>query len=76
VRFALSSATAWHDIDINFSHSKFYSAIVDYFEVTLGPVAQGCMDDLLGWWNKLVIMMFTSWANCVIFTVGKFSVAH
>jgi hypothetical protein len=35
VRFALSSATAWRDIDINFSHSKFYSAIVDYFEVTL-----------------------------------------
>jgi hypothetical protein len=63
VRFALSSATAWRDIDIDFSHSEFYSAIVDYFEVTPGPVAQGRVDDLLRWWNKLVIMMFTSWAN-------------
>jgi len=54
VRFALSSATAWRDNDIDFNHIEFYSAVVDYFELTPGPVAQAHVDDLLAWWNRKV----------------------
>jgi len=56
LRFALSSSSAWRDVDIDFSHAEFYHAIVDCFEVTRGPVAQARVDDLLAWWNRLVFL--------------------
>jgi hypothetical protein len=37
--------------DIDFNYAKFYSAIVDYFEITSRPHAQACVDELLAWWN-------------------------
>ncbi|KAF7976661.1 hypothetical protein HWV62_5999 [Athelia sp. TMB] len=52
LRFALSNATAWRLIDIDFSHVEFYAAIVDFFETTPGPRAQASADKLLEWWNK------------------------
>ena len=56
LRFALSSSSAWRDMDIDFSHAEFYHAIVNCFEVTPGPVAQARVDDLLAWWNRLVFL--------------------
>jgi hypothetical protein len=55
--FALSSMSAWRDMDIDFSHVDFYSAVVSYFEVTPGPVAKTRVDDLLDWWNRSVIFL-------------------
>jgi len=54
VRFALSSLNSWNEVDADFSHRDFYNAIVDYFEVTTGPVAQRNSTELLHWWNKCV----------------------
>lgn len=54
LRFALSSGNAWKPSHIDFSHVEFYAAIVDYFEVTPGPVAQAHVDDLLAWWDRYV----------------------
>lgn len=47
LRFALSNATAWRINDIDFNYSEFYSAIVNYFEVTPGPRAQSRVDACL-----------------------------
>ena len=52
--FACSNAGAWCVTDVDFSYDEFYTAIVDYFEVTPGPMAQARIDDLLAWWNRLV----------------------
>jgi len=52
LRFSLSSLNAWRETDIDFNYRDFYQAIVDYFEVTPGPVAQRNISDLLQWWNK------------------------
>ena len=54
LRFACSNAGAWRVTDVDFSYDEFYTAIVDYFEVTPGPMAQARVDDLLAWWNRLV----------------------
>jgi len=43
-------------MDIDFSHAEFYHAIVNCFEVTLGPITQARVDDLLAWWNRLVFL--------------------
>lgn len=51
-RFALSNAGAWRITDIDFSHDEFYTAIVDYFEVTPGPDAKARVEELLAWWNR------------------------
>jgi hypothetical protein len=53
VRFALSSLSSWNEVDIDFNHRDFYNAIVDYFEITPGPIAQTNSAELLRWWNKL-----------------------
>ncbi|KZP15450.1 hypothetical protein FIBSPDRAFT_750186, partial [Athelia psychrophila] len=37
---------------IDFSHIEFYTAIIDFFEATPGPLAQAKADELLAWWNK------------------------
>jgi hypothetical protein len=55
LRFALSSVNAWRVVDIDFNHEEFYTAIVDYFEVTPGPVAQAHVNNLLAWWNRFVV---------------------
>jgi hypothetical protein len=39
-------------VDVEFNHVEFYQAIVNYFEVTPGPVGQAHVDDLLAWWNR------------------------
>jgi hypothetical protein len=52
VRFALSSLNSWNEVDADFSHRDFYNAIVDYFEVPTGRVAQRNSTELLRWWNK------------------------
>ena len=44
---SLSNATAWRINDIDFNYAKFYSTIVNYFEVTPGPHAQSRADELL-----------------------------
>jgi hypothetical protein len=54
LRFALSCANAWRIVDIDFNHEEFYTAIVDYFEVSPGPIAQAHVADLLAWWNRCV----------------------
>jgi hypothetical protein len=54
LRFALSSANAWRSVDIDFDYAEFYQAVVDYFEVTPGPIAKARVADLLAWWNKYV----------------------
>jgi hypothetical protein len=52
VRFAMSSLNTWNETDIDFNYRDFYYAIIDYFEVTPGPVAQQHTSELLHWWNK------------------------
>jgi len=52
LRFALSDANTWRAVDVEFNHIEFYQAIVNYFEVTPGPVGQAHVDDLLAWWNR------------------------
>ncbi|KIM84518.1 hypothetical protein PILCRDRAFT_385422 [Piloderma croceum F 1598] len=54
LRFALSSANAWRVVDIDFNHEEFYTVIVDYFEITPGPVAAADVANLLAWWNRKV----------------------
>ena len=54
LRFTLSSANVWREVDIDFSYSEFYKAIVDYFEVMPGPVARARIAVLLAWWNQCV----------------------
>jgi hypothetical protein len=54
LRFALSSANSWRSADIDFDYAEFYQAVVDYFEVTPGPIAKARVADLLAWWNKYV----------------------
>ncbi|KIM71549.1 hypothetical protein PILCRDRAFT_82683, partial [Piloderma croceum F 1598] len=54
LRFALSSANTWHVVDIDFNHEEFYTAIVNYFEITPGPVAAAEVANLLAWWNRCV----------------------
>jgi hypothetical protein len=79
VRFALSSATAWRDIDLDFNHHEFYSTIVNYFEVTPDPVAQAHVDDLLAGWNQFVsvIYFFSESDELSLFSFpGKFLAAH
>ena len=34
---------------------EFYQAVVDYFEMTPGPVAKAHIANLLVWWNKYVL---------------------
>jgi hypothetical protein len=43
-------------IDIDFNHHEFYSAVVDYFEVTPGPRSQARVDELLTWWNRYILL--------------------
>ncbi|KAI6143765.1 hypothetical protein BKA82DRAFT_4331182 [Pisolithus tinctorius] len=52
VRFALSSANTWHNVDGNFDYSQFYNAILDFFEDLPGPAAKKRVDELLAWWNR------------------------
>lgn len=54
LHFALSGASSWNIVDINFNYEEFYNSIVDYFEVTLGPAAKAVIDELLVWWDKCV----------------------
>jgi hypothetical protein len=51
LRFALSNGGSWRTVDIDFHHDIFYVAIVDYFEVIPGPIAQARVNGLLAWWN-------------------------
>ncbi|KAJ7736249.1 hypothetical protein B0H14DRAFT_3168450 [Mycena olivaceomarginata] len=48
-RFALSDAPSWNDTDGDFDYILYYNNIIDWFENTLGPVAQKEVDDLLEW---------------------------
>ena len=54
LRFALSGASSWNIVDIDFNYEEFYNSIVDYFEVTPGPAAKAVIDELLVWWDKCV----------------------
>ena len=77
MRFALSSANAWRDVDIDFNHIEFYSAIVDYFELTPGPVTLARVDDLLAWWNRLVSIIFDCYNQLSLSVLpGKFLAVH
>ncbi|KAI6141161.1 hypothetical protein BKA82DRAFT_3977752 [Pisolithus tinctorius] len=51
VRFALSSANTWHNVDGDFDYSQFYNTILDFFEDLPGPAAKKRVDELLAWWN-------------------------
>jgi hypothetical protein len=42
-------------MDIDFDHMEFYRAIVDYFEVTPGPIGKAHVDDLIAWWNRYAL---------------------
>jgi hypothetical protein len=52
LRFSLSNASAWHEIDGCFSYINFYNNIVDFFELTPGPAAQKRARELLAWWSR------------------------
>lgn len=52
LRFALSNASAWHEIDACFNYINFYNNIVDFFEMTPGPAAQKRTQELLEWWSR------------------------
>jgi hypothetical protein len=52
LRFALSSSGSWTECESDFNYSEFYNAIVDYFEVVPGPVAQARIGELLTWWTR------------------------
>jgi hypothetical protein len=47
-------------MDADFSHRHFYNAVVDYFEVAPGPIAQKHIAELLQWWNRCVVTHFSS----------------
>ena len=42
----------WRVVDVDFDHMEFYRAIIDYFDVTPGPVARAHIDELLARWNR------------------------
>jgi len=63
LRFALSSMNTWRTMDIDFDHMEFYRAIVDYFEVTPGPIGKAHVDDLIAWWNRKVFGRVTGTAK-------------
>lgn len=52
LRFSLSNASAWHEVDGCFSYINFYNNIVDFFELAPGPVAQKRTQELLTWWSR------------------------
>jgi hypothetical protein len=55
IHFALSNITSWHTVDGDFDYQIFWDNIVDFFEDTLGPVAQARVRELLEWWTRSVI---------------------
>jgi hypothetical protein len=61
-------------VDIDFNHEEFYTAIVDYFELTPGPIAEAHVASLLAWWNKCVIAdSHLSFADCLHIQEGFWS---
>ncbi|KIM77418.1 hypothetical protein PILCRDRAFT_12056 [Piloderma croceum F 1598] len=63
LHFALSNANTWRVVDVDFDHMEFYRAIIDYFDVTPGPVARAHIDGLLAWWNRKVFGRVTGTAR-------------
>ncbi|KAF9012062.1 hypothetical protein BDQ17DRAFT_1420455 [Cyathus striatus] len=51
VHFSLSNAE-WKNESEGYGYSEFYNYIIDFFEVTTGPVAEKRIKDLLTWWNN------------------------
>ena len=47
----------WCSADINFNYAEFYQSIVNYFELTPGPIAKARVADLLAWWNRYVYFL-------------------
>ncbi|KZP23643.1 hypothetical protein FIBSPDRAFT_930434 [Athelia psychrophila] len=54
LRFALSSASSWNPLDMDFCYIDFYAAVVAYFETPPGPVAAEHIVLLLQWWNTQI----------------------
>ncbi|KAF7974702.1 hypothetical protein HWV62_11485 [Athelia sp. TMB] len=54
LRFALSNASSWRLVDIDFDHIEFYGAVIEYFERAPGPRSQAKADKLLEWWNRQI----------------------
>lgn len=60
LHFTLTDATHWMSQYNGFNYEEFWEFIVDFFEADETAPAQEVSTELLEWWNKYILVSFSS----------------